>query len=110
MKIEQLDIIIGKNYPASEILEKMEGNSNLDIQLGHIVVEYETEKRHKYFIDKNYIKKLKNTLIKVYTIIPTISCKNFAHKLLAQKDVLEILEDVKENHKICCVVLYMKKN
>lgn len=105
MKIEQLNIEIGKPYPASEILQKIDANLSSDIIIGHAVVEYETEKRHKYFIDRNYIKSLKNLPIKVYTIIPTSNCKNFLYKLLEQKDVKEILEEAKENHKICCVIL-----
>jgi len=105
MKIEQLNIETGKSYPASEILQKIDANTSLDIMIGHAVVEYETEKRHKYFINRDYIQKLNNLKMKVYTIIPTASCKNFLYKLLEQKDVKEILEEAKENPKICCVLL-----
>ncbi len=104
MKIEQLNIEIGKPYPASEILQKIDANLSLDIMIGHAIVEYKTEKKHKYFINRDYIKELNDLPMKVYTIIPTSICKDFSYKILEQKDVKEILKEVKENHKICCVI------
>jgi len=99
-----IDIEIGKTYSASHVLEKLQEYPNLDIRFGHIIVDYEDEKRHKYFIDKEFVKSLKTTPIKVYTIIARPNCQNFACRLLEQKEVKEILEKIEENNKICCVI------
>lgn len=100
----QLNIEIGKTYPASTVLQKIQEKRSLDIRFGHILVDYETEKKHKYFIDKDFIKKLKTTPIKVYTIMTLPNCQNFAYRLLEQQDVKEILEKINENNKLCCVI------
>ena len=100
----QLNILIGETYPANHILEKIEENPNIDITFGHILVEYETEKRHKYFINKDFVKELKNTSIKVYTVMTLPNCQNFAYRLLEQQDIKEILEKIDETNNICCVL------
>jgi len=104
MKNNPLNIKIGKSYPADFILEKVQEKQNIDIQFGHIIVEYETEKKHKYFVDTDYIKNLKNIPIKVYTIMTTPNCHNFAYKLLEQPDIKEILENIEENNNLCCII------
>lgn len=104
MKLNEIDIIIGKSYPASYILEKMEENLNVNITFGHILVEYETEKKHKYFMDRNFIKKLKTTPIKVYTIMTLPNCQNFAYRLLEQQDIKEILEKIDETNNLRCIL------
>ena len=104
MKNNPLNIKIGKSYPANFIFEKMEENSDVDIMFGHILIEYETEKKHKYFIDKNYIKNLNGTPIKVYTIMTTPNCHNFAYKLLEQQDIKEILENIGEDNNLYCII------
>lgn len=104
MQNNQLSIEIGKSYPASKILQEMQKRQDLDISFGHILIEYETEKKHKYFIDEDYIKNLKNIPIKVYTIITIPNCHNFAHKLLEQQDIKEILEHIKKDNNLICVI------
>ncbi len=104
MKEQILGIEIGKSYPASTIIEKVQEKSNLEIQFGHILVEYKTEKKHKYFMDTNFIASLKDTPVKVYTIIPRHNSHNFACKLLEQKDVREILENVEKDHSQICLI------
>lgn len=100
----QLNIQIGKTYPASQIIEKIQENPNLDIRFGHICIEYEEEKKHKYFIDEEFIRNLKTTPIKVYTIISRPNCQNFAYRLLEQREVKEILEKIEENNKLICIL------
>lgn len=104
MKLNEIDITIGKSYPASQILEKVQEKPKLEIQFGHILVEYKTEKRHKYFIDTDFIVSLKDTPVKVYTIIPRHSLHNFACKLLEQKDVREVLENIENDHSQICLI------
>lgn len=104
MKLNEIDIIIGKSYPASYILEKMEENLNVNITFGHILVEYETEKKHKYFIDKGFIENLKSIPIKLYTIIIKPNCENFSIRLLKQPEVKGILEKIDENNNIHCII------
>lgn len=104
MKLNEIDVTIGKSYPASVVLDKVKEKSNLEIQFGHILVEYETEKRHKYFINTDFIKTLKETPIKIYTIIPRPSSHNFALKLLENNEVREILESVEANHNLVCLI------
>lgn len=104
MMNNSLNIKLGKTYPANFILEKIKENLNVDIMFGHILVEYETEKRHKYFIDKDFIKKLKITPIKVYTIITLPNCQNFAYRLLEEPEVKEILEKIDETNNVICVL------
>ena len=99
-----IDIEIGKTYLPSQIIEKMNKYPNIDITFGHIRIEDEKEKKHKYFIDKEFIKSLNGTPIKVYTIITKPNCQNFAYRLLENKDIREILEKIEENNKICCVI------
>ena len=99
-----IDIEIGKTYLPSQILEKIEQYPNLDVRFGHIRIEYEGEKKHKYFIDKEFIKSLNTTPIKVYTIIVRPNCQNFAYRLLEQKEVKEILEKINENNRLCCIL------
>ena len=103
MQSNPLNIELGKTYLASTILQKMQ-KSDLDIRFGHVLVEYETEKRHKYFITTDFIKKLKNTPIKVYTIITLPNCQNFAYRLLEFDDIKEILEKIDEKNNMCCVI------
>lgn len=104
MKNELSNIEIGKSYPADYVLGKMNEDLKNDIKFGHILVEYETEKRHKYFINKDFIKKLKDTSIKVYTIITIPNCHNFAYRLLEQKDIKDILENINESNNLCCIL------
>jgi len=109
MKNEILNIELGKLYPASEIFEKMQGNSKIDVEFGHIVVNHhKTEKKHEYFtdkvIDKEYIKNLGNTPIQIYTVIPTAICKNFACTLLKNKEVRDILKEVEKDHTQICML------
>lgn len=99
-----IDIEIGKTYLPSQIIEKMNKYPNLDIRFGHIRIEHEGEKNHKYFIDREFIKSLNDTPIKVYTIIVKPNLQNFAMRLLEHKDIKEILEKIEENNKICCVI------
>ena len=103
MQSNPLNIEISKTYSASTILQKVL-KSDLDIRFGHILVEYETEKRHKYFVDTDFIKRLKTTPIKVYTIMTLPNCQNFAYRLLEFDDIKEILEKIDENNNICCVI------
>lgn len=104
MKNNPLNIKLGKSYSANFILEKMEENLNVNIMFGHILVEYETEKKHKYFIDKDFIKNLKVTPMKVYTIITRPNCQNFAYRLLEEPEVKGILEKIDENNNIHCII------
>ncbi len=99
-----IDIEIGKTYLPSQIIEKMNKYPNIDITFGHIRIEDENEKKHKYFIDREFIESLNGTSIKIYTIIAKPSCQNFAIRLLEQKEVKEILEKIEENNKICCIL------
>jgi len=104
MQSNPLNIKIGKSYPANYILEKVQEEQSIDIQFGHILIEYETEKKHKYFVDTDYIKNLKSTPMKVYTIMTTPNCHNFAYKLLEHRDIKEILENIGENNNVCCII------
>lgn len=104
MKSNPLDIKIGKIYPAATILQKIEEKKNLDIQFGHIEVINEEEIKHEYFIDKDFIEKLNDSQIKVYTIIPRPSCENFAIRLLRNKDVKEVLADIEKDNTSICII------
>ncbi len=100
----QLNIEIGKTYLPSQIIEKMNKYPNIDITFGHIRIENEKGKKHKYFIDREFIKSLNGTPIKIYTIIAKPNCQNFAYRLLENKGVKEILEKINENNRLCCVL------
>ncbi len=109
MKNEILDIELGKSYPASEIFDKIQNNTIFYVEFGHIVVsKNEKERKHEYFTDKvidaNYIKKLKDTQIQIYTVISTAICKNFAFKLLRNKEVLNILKEIEKDHTQVCLI------
>ena len=99
-----IDIEIGKTYLPSQIIEKMSKYPNIDITFGHIRIEYEGEKKHIYFIDREFIETLNGTPIKVYTIIAKPNCQNFAYRLLENEGVKEILEKINENNRLCCVI------
>mgnify|MGYP003394714570 CR=1 FL=1 len=99
-----IDIEIGKTYLPSQIIEKMNRYPNLDITFGHIRIEDEKEKKHKYFIDREFIKSLNTIPIKVYTVIAKPNCQNFAYRLLENKNIKEILEEIEENNKLCCII------
>lgn len=104
MQSQLLNIEIGKTYPATTVLQIIQEKPNLEIRFGHIVIEHDNEKRHKYFVDENCIKNLNITSMTVLTIMTKPNCQNFACRLLEQTDIKQILENVKKDNNLCCVI------
>ena len=100
----QLNIEIGKPYPANFVLQEMLKNTKNDVRLGHIMIIYEKEKKHKYYVDKKELSNLKDLQIKVLTIMSKPNLHNFTCKILENKEVKDILEIVKNDNSKCCIL------
>jgi hypothetical protein len=92
-----LNIEIGKNYPASYVLNEIR-NFSSRIQIGHAIIKVNGVDKHLYSfdIDENKLKSLKNTELKVLSIINPCE-QNFAHKLIMSSETQENLKKIEEN-------------
>ena len=99
-----LNIEIGKEYPASRILDEIEKCPTLDITLGHVIIHYEKENKHDFYVRKEKLKKLKETPLKVLLITSKPNCKNFASNLLKNKEIMEFLEIIKQDKTKVCIL------
>ena len=100
-KIEDLEI--KKIYPASYILRIME-NENSGIKIGHIVVIKGRIKTHEYHITKTDLKKLGELQIQILSFMKIPVQKNIANILLADLEIKDVLNQIKKDSTLACVI------
>lgn len=104
MTKQTLNIIIGKTYPASHILNEIK-NFSLRIQIGHATMRVNKVDKHLYSFDfnENKLKNMKETELKILSIINPCE-QNFAYKLIMLEETQNNLKEIEKNKSLSYVI------
>lgn len=97
-----LNIKIGESYSSSHILNEINIFPSR-IQVGHATMKDKNGDRHLYYVNETQLKNLKDTELKVLSIINPCE-QNFAHKLIFSKETQENLKKIDAQKNLCYAI------